>query len=132
MVDEFMVCVDRIIIATTCFGDSSVTNGGRETLLTSDAVNVNSTVEIINLRKTHQEKISTSSSSCVGDGGEGSSKGSSSSSSVRECRICQEEDEETDMEAPCACNGTLKVHPFPLALVLLEIFCFNLFGLVWS
>ncbi|KAG5589606.1 hypothetical protein H5410_040120 [Solanum commersonii] len=109
MVDEFMVCVDRIIIATTCFGDSSVTNGvgGRETLLTSDAVNVNSTVEIINLRKTHQEKISTSSSSCVGDGGEGSSKGSSSSS-VRECRICQEEDEETDMEAPCACNGTLK------------------------
>ncbi|KAH0644485.1 hypothetical protein KY284_032369 [Solanum tuberosum] len=108
MVDEFMVCVDRIIIATTCFGDSSVTNGvgGRETLLTSDAVNVNSTVEIINLRKTHQEKISISTSSCVGDGGEGSSKGISSS--VRECRICQEEDEETDMEAPCACNGTLK------------------------
>ncbi|VFQ72497.1 unnamed protein product [Cuscuta campestris] len=27
---------------------------------------------------------------------------------VRECRICQEEDEEKDMEAPCACNGTLK------------------------
>uniref|UniRef100_M1B630 Membrane associated ring finger 1,8 n=1 Tax=Solanum tuberosum TaxID=4113 RepID=M1B630_SOLTU len=108
MVNEFMVCVDRIIIATTCFGDSSVTNGvgGRETLLTSDAVNVNSTVEIINLRKTHQEKISISTSSCVGDGGEGSSKGISSS--VRECRICQEEDEETDMEAPCACNGTLK------------------------
>ncbi|XP_004244754.1 uncharacterized protein [Solanum lycopersicum] len=107
MVNEFMVCVDRIIIATTCFGDSSVTNGvgGRETLLTNDAVNVNSTVEIINSRKTHQEKISISTSTCVG--GEGSSKGSSSSS-VRECRICQEEDEETDMEAPCACNGTLK------------------------
>lgn len=120
MVNEFMVCVDRIIIATTCFGDSSVTNGvgGRETLLTNDAVNVNSTVEIINSRKTHQEKISISTSTCVG--GEGSSKGSSSSS-VRECRICQEEDEETDMEAPCACNGTLKVYPFhPLFMI-----CFN-------
>ncbi|KAF5942211.1 hypothetical protein HYC85_019853, partial [Camellia sinensis] len=29
---------------------------------------------------------------------------------VRECRICQEEDEEHQMEAPCACNGTLKVY----------------------
>lgn len=26
-----------------------------------------------------------------------------------ECRICQEEDEISLMEAPCACNGTLKV-----------------------
>ncbi|XP_055820020.1 uncharacterized protein LOC129888969 [Solanum dulcamara] len=104
MVDEFMVCVDRIIIATTCFEDSSVNNngGGRETLLNTDAVNANSNVEIINLRTTHEEKFSNNSSS-NGDGGEGCSK-----ISVRECRICQEEDEENDMEAPCACNGTLK------------------------
>ncbi|XP_024970592.1 uncharacterized protein LOC112509721 [Cynara cardunculus var. scolymus] len=27
---------------------------------------------------------------------------------IRECRICQEEDEEHDLESPCACNGTLK------------------------
>lgn len=103
-----MVCVDRIIIATTCFGDSSVNNnGGREALLTTDAVNENSNVEIINSRKPHEENFSSKSSS-GGDGGEGSSK-----VSVRECRICQEEDEETDMEAPCACNGTLKVPPYP-------------------
>ena len=28
---------------------------------------------------------------------------------MAECRICQEEGEEDDMEAPCACNGTIKV-----------------------
>jgi hypothetical protein len=26
-----------------------------------------------------------------------------------ECRICQEEDWDTSMEAPCACCGSLKV-----------------------
>lgn len=26
-----------------------------------------------------------------------------------ECRICQEEDEECDMEVPCSCCGSLKV-----------------------
>ncbi|CAL9112946.1 unnamed protein product, partial [Musa acuminata var. zebrina] len=30
------------------------------------------------------------------------------SGAVVECRICQEEGEERHMEAPCACNGTLK------------------------
>lgn len=100
---RYLALFDRIIIATTCFGDSSVNNnGGREALLTTDAVNENSNVEIINSRKPHEENFSSKSSS-GGDGGEGSSK-----VSVRECRICQEEDEETDMEAPCACNGTLK------------------------
>lgn len=29
--------------------------------------------------------------------------------SVSECRICQEEDEDEDLESPCACSGTLKV-----------------------
>lgn len=27
----------------------------------------------------------------------------------KECRICHEEGEESSMETPCACNGTLKV-----------------------
>ncbi|KAI3783467.1 hypothetical protein L1987_42550 [Smallanthus sonchifolius] len=35
--------------------------------------------------------------------GEGCSK-----TVTRECRICQEEDEEHELESPCACNGTLK------------------------
>ncbi|CAN4076940.1 unnamed protein product [Withania somnifera] len=94
MVDEFMVCVDRIIIATTCFGDSS------QTLLTDQ--NANLKVEI-NSRNTDEKTISNKSNSISSSSGEGCSKGN-----VGECRICQEEDDETDMEAPCACNGTLK------------------------
>lgn len=86
-----MVCVDRIIIATTCFGDSS------QALLTDQIANLN--VEI-NSRKTDEKTINNNGST---SGGEGCSK-----STVRECRICQEEDEENDMEVPCACNGTLK------------------------
>lgn len=31
------------------------------------------------------------------------------SSSCTECRICQVEDSVNEMEAPCRCNGTLKV-----------------------
>ncbi|KAI8554727.1 hypothetical protein RHMOL_Rhmol05G0120800 [Rhododendron molle] len=31
---------------------------------------------------------------------------------LRKCRICTEEDEEHEMEAPCACNGTLKMKVF--------------------
>lgn len=31
-----------------------------------------------------------------------------------ECRICQEEGEEADLEIPCGCNGTLKVFFFVL------------------
>ncbi|XP_016497980.1 uncharacterized protein LOC107816755 isoform X2 [Nicotiana tabacum] len=94
MVDEFMVCVDRIIIATTCFGESeSVVNGREISLLT------NNDVANLSVENNSKEMVSKISS-----GGEGCSKGSV----IRECRICQEEDEENDMEAPCACNGTLK------------------------
>ncbi|KAJ9545647.1 hypothetical protein OSB04_025354 [Centaurea solstitialis] len=48
------------------------------------------------------DKISGLISNTEG-GGEGCSK-----MVIRECRICQEEDEEHDLESPCACNGTLK------------------------
>ncbi|GJS23714.1 zinc finger, RING-CH-type, zinc finger, RING/FYVE/PHD-type containing protein [Tanacetum coccineum] len=27
---------------------------------------------------------------------------------IKECRICQDEDQEHELESPCACNGTLK------------------------
>jgi hypothetical protein len=39
----------------------------------------------------------------------GAVDGSGSPSKVVECRICQEEDWDTSMEAPCACCGSLKV-----------------------
>ena len=48
--------------------------------------------------------------------------------SLRECKICQEEDEEKDMEAPCACNGTLKVAFFsPFLSQSLHLFFMGLF-----
>ncbi|TVU22174.1 hypothetical protein EJB05_31856 [Eragrostis curvula] len=38
----------------------------------------------------------------------GGAKGDGTPSKVVECRICQEEDWDTSMEAPCACCGSLK------------------------
>ncbi|KAL8482800.1 hypothetical protein ACS0TY_025725 [Phlomoides rotata] len=94
MVDDFMVCVDRIISSATCFQESaSSSTVGRE----------------------REQEGSVNLSVCEnGDkdgvfGGEGFSISAvKEKGSLRECRICQEEDEEKDMEAPCACNGTLK------------------------
>ncbi|CAH9083312.1 unnamed protein product [Cuscuta epithymum] len=104
MVNEFMVCVDRIIIASSaayCFaGDSSPANGA-ETLLRNAAVSVGSPPAEVAINASGHGFCSGG-----GFGGEGCSKGGGGA--VRECRICQEEDEEKDMEAPCACNGTLK------------------------
>lgn len=82
MVNDFMVCVDRIL-TTACF--ESVKNEGLD-----------------------RER---GGNSFAKRDGEGSSKKSEKGEMV-ECRICQEEDEEQEMEAPCACNGTLKVRFF--------------------
>ncbi|XP_034685114.1 uncharacterized protein LOC117914058 [Vitis riparia] len=92
MVDDFMVCVDRII-ASACF--ESVNGGGG------------------GVRGEGSENVcAITNSGGAGGGGEGSSKKEGGmvkgGGVVVECRICQEEDEEHAMEAPCACNGTLK------------------------
>ncbi|CAI9770917.1 unnamed protein product [Fraxinus pennsylvanica] len=97
MVDEFMVCVDRIIASAACFEGSSSSESDRETSINFNAAeNVNAFTGMVSLKKCNSFK------------GNGIGEGSSTKESVRECRICQEEDEEKDMEAPCACNGTLK------------------------
>ncbi|RDX68120.1 E3 ubiquitin-protein ligase MARCH2, partial [Mucuna pruriens] len=83
MVDDFIVCIDRVIASTACFGSVD----GRE----CDGVD-----SIIHVSD---------------NGGEGCSSSSSSNKDdvvVVECRICQEEDQVQAMEAPCSCNGTLK------------------------
>lgn len=41
---------------------------------------------------------------------------------VVECRICQEEGEERHMEAPCACNGTLKVSSSIFSVKFSQVF----------
>lgn len=86
MVDEFMVCVDRII-ASAYF--ESVNNERGERLLSDEANNHG--VQVVGV-----------------DDNKNGEKGCCSKILLRECRICQEEDEQHQMEAPCACNGTLK------------------------
>lgn len=96
MVEEFMVCVDRLIAsssassaaAAACYDSpvNEVCNGQR-------VQDINGEMEV--LKSQESEK----SNGEIGD-----EKGGF----LRECRICQEEDEEQDMESPCACNGTLK------------------------
>ncbi|KAA8532138.1 hypothetical protein F0562_006720 [Nyssa sinensis] len=93
MVDDFMVCVDRII-ASACFEsiderERLLSSGGGEVVVADDNVS--------SVKNNGAVDVKNSNS-----GGEGCSK------MVRECRICQEEDEEHEMEAPCHCNGTLK------------------------
>ncbi|OAY51825.1 uncharacterized protein LOC110613042 isoform X1 [Manihot esculenta] len=83
MVDDFMVCVDRII-ASACF---ETVNGERGR----------------NIEATPKNETVVS----VKSNGEGSSSLKKVKEMV-ECRICQEEDDVHSMEAPCACNGTLK------------------------
>ncbi|KAJ9189165.1 hypothetical protein P3X46_000493 [Hevea brasiliensis] len=83
MVDDFMVCVDRII-ASACF--ESV-HGERDRNIEATAKNES----VISVK-------------CNGEGCSSFKK----VKEMAECRICQEEDEVHSMEAPCACNGTLK------------------------
>ncbi|KAL6582369.1 hypothetical protein OROMI_006383 [Orobanche minor] len=99
MVDEFMVCVDRIIASSACFQESSPPS--------ANAVERER-------KRDGEESVNTSENgdASVNKGGifdkECSFTDVKAEGSVRECRICQEEDEEKDMESPCACNGTLK------------------------
>ncbi|KAK9159550.1 hypothetical protein Syun_005891 [Stephania yunnanensis] len=87
MVDDFMVCVDRII-ASACFQSVNNNEGVVERAERGEvAVNFS-----VSLKKT----------------GEGACCSKKQGSEMVECRICQEEDLENELEAPCACNGTLK------------------------
>ncbi|POO02028.1 Zinc finger, RING/FYVE/PHD-type [Trema orientale] len=98
MVDDLMVCVDRII-GSTYF--ESVNNGERsretERPSTFNGESTPTGSGDVSLGKTNR-------SSCRG--GECSSN---MATEIVECRVCQEEDQVYSMEAPCACNGTLKV-----------------------
>ncbi|CDP10865.1 unnamed protein product [Coffea canephora] len=95
MVEEFMICVDRLIAsssassaAAACF-DSPV----NEVSNSERVQDINGAMEGL---KTQESEKSNGEFGNEKDG------------FLRECRICQEEDEEQDMESPCACTGTLK------------------------
>lgn len=142
--EEFMVCVDRIIASSSSSVTGTVVaeassvnnngNGGRENLLLIDA----KTDENCGLSFKNEQNRDGSSSCMVfkcqesekGNCGENRLKGKNGNLNLnlRECRICQEEDSEQDMEVPCACNGTLKVSPSLLFLLFFwVVFKSNLF-----
>ncbi|KAF1874864.1 hypothetical protein Lal_00007479 [Lupinus albus] len=96
MDDNFIVCIDQIIASSTrCFRPFEEVNGrvcDDGVLSLSDKGNGSGEEE-------QEEECSYSSSSSNKDDGD---------VVVEECRICQEEDQVQDMEAPCSCNGSLK------------------------
>ncbi|KAJ4810426.1 RING/FYVE/PHD zinc finger superfamily protein [Rhynchospora pubera] len=95
MVGDFMVCVDRII-ASACFEASGA--GGEGGAQVAEEVG-------------DENKSRNSSEKNKRNSGKSTSKNKSKSKvggEVVECRICQEEGDDSDMEAPCACAGTLK------------------------
>ncbi|GMN36211.1 hypothetical protein TIFTF001_005840 [Ficus carica] len=103
MVDDFMVCVDRVIVTNSpplCF--DSVNNGGT-----------------VSSRDSHHQRPSSNPDGdelATPTGLAGSvvsfenynNKNKNKAKEIVECRVCQEEDDVLSMEAPCACNGTLK------------------------
>ncbi|XP_022760980.1 uncharacterized protein LOC111307230 [Durio zibethinus] len=93
MVDDVIVCVDRIIASAACLESSSVSEGQPKSATTGGSTNV-----VVSVKKTsYDEKEEGKEGFCSKKGKE-----------MVECRICQEEDDLLSLEAPCACNGTLK------------------------
>ncbi|XP_022722715.1 uncharacterized protein LOC111279914 [Durio zibethinus] len=97
MVDDFMVCVDRIIASAACFESSSVNEGQPNSTK-------NGNTNGVSVKKTRDDD--DDEKEVEGEGKKGSC--SKKVKEMMECRICQEEDDLVSLEAPCACNGTLK------------------------
>ncbi|XVE84430.1 hypothetical protein DITRI_Ditri17bG0013500 [Diplodiscus trichospermus] len=96
MVDDVVVCVDRIIASAACFETSSV-NEGHPNSKTSATRSAGRTNVVVSEEKTTDEEEEGRKGCC-----------SKRVKEMVECRICQEEDDLLSLEAPCACNGTLK------------------------
>ncbi|XVF84303.1 hypothetical protein PTKIN_Ptkin17bG0025900 [Pterospermum kingtungense] len=95
MVDDFMVCIDRLIASSACFDQSSSVSEGQPNSTATATENTNG---VVSVKKT------------TGDAKEEGKEGycSKKVKEMVECRICQEEDDLPSLEAPCACKGTLK------------------------
>ncbi|PIA33480.1 hypothetical protein AQUCO_04100129v1 [Aquilegia coerulea] len=84
MGDHFVLLVDRLLTESTL--EAAIESRNRSLQATSLAVEVNKT-EFLSHKKD------------FGDGSPGK---------IVECRICQDEDEDLNMETPCSCCGSLK------------------------
>ncbi|XP_074555738.1 uncharacterized protein LOC141811619 [Curcuma longa] len=83
MGDHFMILVDRLLTESTLGAAIESINQGSNTKIASLSV-------VDEVDSTPKKKIVMSTGKLV------------------ECRICQDEDEDTNMEIPCSCCGSLK------------------------
>lgn len=110
MGDHFVLCVDRLITASTLESDTEArgpfqyTHPPQNYPVSADSSSQTS-MGITSLDDGVLEKAPVSGNlrSEDGDGGDGDA-----SFAMVECRICQEEDVDRNMESPCACSGSLK------------------------
>ncbi|EXB88335.1 hypothetical protein L484_020403 [Morus notabilis] len=103
MVDNFMVCVDRVLIPNSTCVDL-VNNGG---IINGDSDQRPSSTSDDDVDGDESRSTSTGIAGNF-NALEKKSKNKNKAKEIVECRVCQEEDEVHSMEAPCACNGTLK------------------------
>ncbi|XP_052171815.1 uncharacterized protein LOC127787827 [Diospyros lotus] len=99
MVDDAVVCVDRLIASAYYESENE-----RERLLGDGSGGE----EVVSEKRVGVASLkSDCGAPALPKSGNGGGGKCSSEKIARECRICQEDDE-LQMEAPCACNGTLK------------------------
>lgn len=87
MGEHFVLLVDRLLTESTL---EAIESRNRSMQATSSAVE-NPKLDYSNCKKIDFEDIVSSPRKIV------------------ECRICQDEDEDSNMETPCSCCGSLKV-----------------------
>ncbi|KAK1298920.1 hypothetical protein QJS10_CPB14g00293 [Acorus calamus] len=88
MGDHFVLFVDRLITESTL--DAAIESRKELQNAQGSAASTEESTDEISFEKGN-----------VGDG-------PSSPGKIVECRICQDEDEDSSMEAPCSCCGSLK------------------------
>lgn len=87
MGDHFVLLVDRLLTESTL--EATIQSSKRSMQATSSAID--------------DKKTDDNAAQKVDN------RNMSSSSKLVECRICQDEDEDSNMETPCSCCGSLKV-----------------------
>ncbi|GLJ09310.1 hypothetical protein SUGI_0106220 [Cryptomeria japonica] len=106
MGDHFILCVDRLITASTLESATAEaqrpSQHGHVPLQQNRVLALDSSSEdckeVSSLDAESSEMIPDSHTCDYGDG----------PCNLVECRICQDEDDERNMESPCACSGSLK------------------------
>eukprot|EP01018_Ginkgo_biloba_P027212 Gb_37740 [translate_table: standard] len=104
MGDHFVLCVDRLITASTLESATEVRSQSQFSHLPirqNRVISADSSPPISNVVASLDAGTSERTLSGALEGGD-------STFELVECRICQEEDEDRNMESPCACCGSLK------------------------